>query len=116
HTVFQDPATRREKCCTGCDRSAEAQQIVLIAAGPMKKQERWSFRIPGRLEAMNEIGHGHHAASFSRGGNTFSISARCGSRNAGNLSDWPKEATGSSTAKPGMSVAISNRTPPGSRK
>src|SRR3954454_3957525 len=34
----------------------------------------------------------------------------CGSYCAGSLRDWPKDATGSSTAKPGMSVAISNST------
>ena len=44
--------------------------------------------------------------------------SRCGarSRNRGSFSAWPSEATGSSAAKPGSSVAISNRMPPGSRK
>jgi hypothetical protein len=46
----------------------------------------------------------------------FTISARLGSRNGGSASFSPSVAIGSSVAKPGPSVAISNRMPFGSRK
>jgi len=46
----------------------------------------------------------------------FSISARLGSRNGGSASFSPSVSIGSSVAKPGPSVAISNRMPFGSRK
>src|SRR6266566_4177823 len=50
------------------------------------------------------------------GGNTCSISALAGSSQGSTLSWLPRCSTGSLTVKPGGSVAISNRTPPGSRK
>jgi len=52
----------------------------------------------------------------SRTGSMPSISLRRGSRKIGSSKSRPRASTGSSTANPGMSVAISNRTPPGSRK
>ena len=45
-----------------------------------------------------------------------SIASRRSSRNGGSDSRCPSVSNGSSTAKPGPSVAISNRLPPGSRK
>jgi hypothetical protein len=45
-----------------------------------------------------------------------SIDERCASKKGGSESRSPRVATSSSTAKPGPSVAISNNTPPGSRK
>jgi hypothetical protein len=50
------------------------------------------------------------------GFNPASIAARRGSRNGGSASFSPSVASGSSVAKPGPSVAISNRMPLGSRK
>jgi hypothetical protein len=55
-------------------------------------------------------------AGYATAGSTASISPRCRSRNGGSFSVCPSEVTGSSAAKLGSSVAISNRTPPGSRK
>lgn len=52
----------------------------------------------------------------SRGFSRASIPARCGSRKGGRDSASPIVSNGSSVAKPGPSVAISNRLPPGSRK
>lgn len=51
-------------------------------------------------------------SGFSRA----SISARRASRKGGSESRSPRASSGSSTANPGPSVAISNRLPPGSRK
>jgi hypothetical protein len=45
-----------------------------------------------------------------------SIAARHGSSNGGSASFSPSASIGSSVAKPGPSVAISNRMPLGSRK
>ena len=45
-----------------------------------------------------------------------SIAARRGSRNGGSASFSPSVSIGSSVAKPGPSVAISNKMPLGSRK
>src|SRR5947209_8945559 len=45
-----------------------------------------------------------------------SIAWRSASRKGGSASRSPRVAASSSTAKPGPSVAISNKTPPGSRK
>lgn len=50
------------------------------------------------------------------GGNAAIMARRWGSNQGGKMSCSPKWAGSSSTAKPGPSVASSNRTPPGSRK
>ena len=52
----------------------------------------------------------------STGGRLCSMATRFGSYHSGNLSDSPNIVTGSSIEKPGVSVAISNSTPPSSRK
>ena len=56
------------------------------------------------------------AAYRSSGFSPASMAARRCSRNGGSARVSPKDSSGSSVAKPGPSVAISNRTPPGSRK
>jgi hypothetical protein len=56
-----------------------------------------------------------HAADYT-GLSPASISARRGSRNGGSARLSPSESSGSSTAKPGPSEAISKRMPFGSRK
>ncbi len=65
---------------------------------------RWLARDDGRR------------TSHSSGFNPASICARRGSRNGGKASFSPSFSIGSSLAKPGPSVAISNRMPFGSRK
>src|SRR5262249_952777 len=113
HALLQHLSPRREQRCAGRHRAAKRHEIVFVAAGTMQQQDGRHAGRGGRLEPVNEI-RGHHAASSA--GSTFSISPRRGSRKGGSLSAPPSEATGSSTAKPGMSVAISNSTCPGSRK
>ncbi len=49
-------------------------------------------------------------------GRAASISSRRSSSQGGSVSPSPRSSTGWSTSKPGPSVAISNSTPPGSRK
>ena len=70
------------------------------------------------LEAMSEgqgVDHQADCSAVSSSG-TASISLRRGSRKGGSFNSRPNNSTASSTAKPGLSVAISNRMPPGSRK
>src|SRR5262245_31381225 len=116
HAVFDHLAARREQRRAGRNQPAKLQQVVLVAAGAVQQQEGRGFEPGARLEAMNEVQMLVHQAALSSDGSTPSICLRCGSRNGGSFRSWPSVATGSSTAKPGMSVAISNRMPPGSRK
>src|SRR5262249_30803509 len=114
----QDLAARREQRRAGRDHAAERHEVVLVAAGAVQKKQRARVRALAGRKAMAERKLGHQAAlsAWSIGGSTASISRRRGSRTGGSLSVCPRLATGSSTAKPGWSVAISNRMPPGSRK
>jgi hypothetical protein len=93
----------------------KGKQIVFVTAGAVQKEERCRSLPCARLEAGHQRRRRHHAKT-SIGGNAASISLLRASRKPGSFSEVPSASTGSSTAKPGMSVAISNRTPPGSRK
>jgi hypothetical protein len=55
------------------------------------------------------------AETYLSGGKVASSAGRCGSNHSGNMSFEPSMSGDSSTANPGGSVAISNKTPPGSR-
>lgn len=137
HAVLADAAARREQGGLRRDHAAEGEEVVFVAAGPVQEQQG-TRGVGTGLEAVDEaggiLGHDGLTADGARSrparmrgghdgvaaqatlGRTASISARCGSRPAGSLSAWPRASIGSSTAKPGASVAISNSTPPGSRK
>src|SRR5580700_1169767 len=117
HAVFQDFAARRQQRRRRRDHAAERDKIVLVAAGAVQQQQRPRVGPGACFKAMNE-GQGHQAvrSSACNSGSTASISLRRASRNGGSFKSWPSVSTGSSTAKPGTSVAISNRMPPGSRK
>ncbi len=115
HAVLQHLAARRKQRRIRGNRAAKREEIVFVTAGAVQKEE-WCRSWPcARLEAVNERQRGHHA-NASIGGNAASISLLRGSRKPGSFNELPSKSTGSSIAKPGMSVAISNRTPPGSRK
>src|SRR5580700_1864121 len=117
HAVFQHFAARRKQRSGRRDHAAERDEVVLVAAGAVQQQQRARIGLGTFFKAMNE-GQGHQAvrSAACRSGNTASISLRRASRNGGSFRSWPSVSTGSSTAKPGTSVAISNRMPPGSRK
>ena len=87
--------------------------IVFAAASTVQEKKRDTPPLR-RHEAVGEFVR--HDAAFSRTGSKPSISLRRGSRKFGSSKSRPRASTGSSTANPGISVAISNRTPPGSRK
>jgi hypothetical protein len=99
-------------------RFARSPQTPLIQRPPAP---------PAPLEVRDEIlerirrqvgptDNRHWRRYAARAGSTASMSLRRGSYWGGSFRDLPSEETGSSIAKPGMSVAISNSTPPGSRK
>lgn len=91
----------------------EVQERLLRAAG-----ER-----PALADLASQmVHHGRYpvagvvASAGSSSGSVCSIRARWGSSQAGSLSAAPSFSGLSSTVNPGGSVAISNSTPPGSRK
>src|SRR5205823_4335558 len=121
--VFQNVAAWAEDRCTGSDCLTDTDEIVLVASRTVKDEKRLpGCRVSSGLEAVDEAEIFRHALGprSSRGmrmfGRSASISKRRGSSHSGSLSDWPRTSAGSSTAKPGESVAISKSTPPGSRK
>src|SRR5690606_40318954 len=114
------------------------EQVVLRTPGPVEEQQRQARWVPwprhetvdetptlgGRRQPLRERpaagrpAHGSCPCSFGSRirGRAASTSARWGSIRGGRLRRVPRESGSSSTAKPGPSVAISNSTPPGSRK
>ena len=105
-------------------RLAERQEVVLVAAGAVQQQQHRRVRRAGD-EPMDEAEVGGRASSLRRlrraGGGAAAGDRSSRSRiglvhRAGSLSAVPSSAGLSSTVKPGPSVAISNSTPPGSRK
>ena len=86
---------------------------------PCKSEERRAGLVVTWKVAMDETevrGHALSPAGTCSGGRTSSSLSRRVSSQGGSLRCVPSSASPSSTAKPGGSVAISNRTPPGSRK
>jgi hypothetical protein len=75
---------------------------------------RYSQHLQGMLKSLP--GLDPVLPRYPIGFSPASIAARRGSRNGGSASFSPSVAIGSSVAKPGPSVAISNRMPFGSRK
>ena len=78
-------------------------------AGALRRGRGAGGAVPGGVSALRGPGQ---ASGFS----PASMAARRGSRKGGSASPSPRVASGSSTVKPGPSVAISKRMPFGSRK
>src|SRR5262249_10166086 len=118
HAVLQHLAARGQERRAGRNHLAERKEVGFVTAGSVQDQEGTRRGLRPRLETVDEREASHHAAlsTPASGGSAASISARRTSRNGGSLRSRPSVATGSSTVKPGWSVAISNRMPPGSRK
>ena len=97
-------------------RARAAGSSPLSPATARRRRGRWA--LPGAARArQRRVPPNHDPAPGRRtGGNRRSRSARRGSSQGGSLSDVPRRSSCSSTAKPGGSVAISNKIPPGSRK
>jgi len=99
------------------ERVEQREEVVLVGAAPVEEDER-AVRVPrGRAGSRFQA---QRAAQASRGfvigvstGSTWS--RRC-SKSGGSERRSPRDSSGSSVVKPGPMVAISNRTPLGSRK
>src|SRR5829696_5741499 len=118
-TVFGDLAAGRKDGGAGEELLAEWDQVFLVTARAVQGQERRTGLIVAGEVAMVEAevrGHTLSPDGTCKGGSTSSSLSRRVSSQGGSLRCVPSSDSSSSTAKPGGSVAISNRTPPGSRK
>src|SRR5581483_3635927 len=96
---------------------------VLVSARSVQQQQR--RLLPGPtgnilMDKVQRVGIRSHFGSSPPGkrigGTLCSMRSRCDSYIGGSIRRVPNRSGVSSMAKPGGSVAISNRTPPGSRK
>ena len=97
-----------------------------VTASPDHHHARHAVLLPQVLPAGDLSGFGGTTGSLNRrrsrrpGGGPAAAASRCGRGRprsaAGSISAVPRRSGASSTAKPGGSVAISNRMPPRSRK
>ena len=100
----------------------QRQQVVLIAAGAVQAAAA-AVRPRHPSAGKKTCGRSRPVSAFTgcpcRAGAVAERRRsvpRSGSSHGGSLRLRPSSSSGSSTAKPGASVAISNNTPPGSRK
>src|SRR6266567_4466127 len=115
HSIFEDLAARAKQCGIRVELASKWDEIVFVAAGSMQKQQ-CPVRF-ARNEFVNEIQLRHYClAGSSIGSRTCSICERADSSHGGRRSLDPSSSIVSSSVKPGGSVAISKRMPPGSRK
>src|SRR5207237_2889696 len=119
--ILDNFATRTENSGGRRYSLTDADEIVFVSTGAVKNEQRLPrCRICRRNKAVDETEVFSHALGprSSRGmrmlGSRASISNRLGSSQSGSLSVCLESAIGYITANPGPSVAISNRTPPGS--
>ena len=113
------------RAAPGRQHPAQRQQVVLVAAGAVQQQQgrapspplpgwpgsnRWTSAIS---RASPVIDRRMRAAERRQ---RASITSRWGSSHGGSRSRRPSSSSGSSIGEAGRSVAISNSTPPGSRK
>jgi hypothetical protein len=118
----QRPAGRdAEQLPVGVEHVEQGEEVVLVGSTAVQEHER-ALRLPTRrwADAVGEPVERHdRRASVRVSGSGVSTPARrsrkC-SYAGGRASLSPRVSSGSSTANPGPSVAISNRTPLGSRK
>ena len=99
------------------ERFQQREEVVLVGAASVKEDER-AFGLT--FGGTGSVGEAQRVAQLSRG---FVIGVRTGSTCSRRCSKFggserrsPRLSSGSSVVKPGPIVAISNRTPLGSRK
>jgi SAM-dependent methyltransferase len=117
--VLKNLAAWAEQRGRRVEAAPKRNQIVFRAAGSMEEKER-----ARRLAGNEDVTKGgwrfgiHSFTPFGRvmAGSTASMRARERSIQAGRRRWLPNSASDSSVIKPGRSVAISKRIPPGSRK
>ena len=93
----------------------ERHEIVLVGPAPVEEDER-ALGLARRLAHEGRQVFCHASRGFRSGVSVGSICSRSSSNAGGSESRSPRDSSGSSAVKPGPSVAISNRTPLGSRK
>src|SRR5690606_37186473 len=103
------------------DNAAELQQIGLVPAGAVQQQQCPLGRLTSaRLKLVNKTEVGRHDSNVPSGRrigvSKLSSDPRSCSYHGGSFNSVPNRSSGSSTANPGVSVAISSSTLPGSRK
>src|SRR5687767_14623395 len=119
---FQNFPARADDRRTRSDGLGNSDQVVLVATGPVQNEQCVANARRRRAKTVYEPQITRHALGpwSSIGswmlGSSASVSKRRGSSHEGSLSERPSESTRSSIEKPGPSVALSNNTPPGSRK
>ncbi|MEA2837319.1 MAG: hypothetical protein QOD89_1869, partial [Bradyrhizobium sp.] len=111
--IFSATSTTRESVRICRSASPLTRSLRCATASTSPREERGEVEKETRCAARPGTNSAHYLAS---GFSPASISARRGSRNGGSASFSPSVWIGSSVAKPGPSVAISNRMPFGSRK
>ena len=116
------PASRRQRqraaggeapqAALRVERVEQGIEVVLVGAAPMEEDERSGRLALGRpLEGVDG-----HPRGLGSGVSRGSICSRRCSKSGGRESRSPRCSASSSVAKPGPSVASSNRIPFGSRK
>ncbi len=100
----------------GVERVEQPVEVVLVRAAPVDEHERAVRVARGLADERVEAQVCHAALGSGRGVSAGSICSRRCSNAGGSESRSPRWAGSSSVAKPGPIVAISKRTPLGSRK
>ena len=108
--------------CASTNARVVTELICIVRAGRQVAFDRLLARMfdhPLRGVRIRGRGHAHGVTGMPdrvRRGSLRSRSTRAPSSQGGSINRSPRWSTASSIANPGGSVAISNRTPPGSRK
>ena len=121
HAVLQHGPAHRQHGGTRGQLVPQRQQVVLVAAGAVQQEQRRTGRLAVRgQEDVRPVELGDRSRNVD-----VELAAAAGRRRSargrapatgGSFRCRPSSSNGSSTSKPGASVAISNSTPPGSRK
>ena len=111
------PRRRRDEAPLGVEEVEQRIEVVLVGAASVEEDERaLGFSRRGAKPGLEA----HRAAAVSRGfGSGVRIGSTCErrcSKAGGSERRSPRCSSGSSVANPGPMVAISKRTPLGSRK
>ena len=105
-------AARSVRAATKESKPCSASSSGTSSGGPSPKR---TVR-PASRQTNGPLGRGHVLRGLTTGRRFGSTSGRMCSKSGGSESFSPRCSSGSSTVKPGPSVAISKRTPLGSRK
>src|SRR5437762_2097922 len=115
HSILQHFAARAEQRSRGIELASKRDEIALVSASAVQKQQRAIGA--ARNELVNKVRlRPHDLRGTWIGGRIASICERADSIHGGRRRCLRSSSSFSSKVKPGGTVAISNSTPPGSRK